>query len=603
MKTKNLFNEFESISKTQWKEKVNIDLKGGDFSKLIWKTYNKSHFQPMYLKEDKIVPVENTHKNSLCLINYRTIFAKTDAEANQKAKQAINEGINGLVFETKLLNKPASVLEGIDLNVVAIAFNLSNKTINFGLELFQYLISERIEFQQIKGYINLQIIENYTINDEFEKETLENLSQLIMLSKDFPNFKTVNISSSSFLNAGCNQVQEIAFALNAVVFLIEKLKDYKISPQEVIDNLHLKLGIGSAYFLEIAKFRAIRSLTSLIFEKYQSSNLNCPILAETVLWNKSAIDKETNLLRSTTEAMSAILGNVDALEIQAFDSVLNKNHEFSKRIAGNITTILTEEAYFNKVTNPTDGSYYIEEITSKIAEEALELFKYIEDKGGFYQAFEGEIIQQLISETNSKKLQNLAFRKNTLVGINKYPNLLENVDFSLLPTISRNTNKKLLTPIRASEKFETIRNNTAKLISQFNYKPKIERISFGDFAMRKARAAFAFDFLGLSGFTMLPDKSFEKIDEAISYATKSDSDVFVLCSSDNDYEKLADTFISKLKAHNKDKIVLLAGNTKNISSNLYEVGLDSEIHLKSNAIEIISWLLNKIEKNLKSVEA
>ena len=125
--------------------------------------------------------------------------------------------------------------------------------------------------------------------------------------------------------------------------------------------------------------------------------------------------------------MAAILGNVDGVLIDAYDKEFKSPSDFSSRIAGNITTILKEESYFGKVSNPVDGSYYIEEVSSKIAEKALELFKAIEAEGGFYTAFENETIQQQIAEIRLKKLKLISQRRTPMVGINKYPNLMETV--------------------------------------------------------------------------------------------------------------------------------------------------------------------------------
>ena len=296
--------------------------------------------------------------------------------------------------------------------------------------------------------------------------------------------------------------------------------------------------------------------------------------------------------------MSAILGNVDGVLIDAYDKEFNNPSDFSSRIAGNISTILKEESYFGKVSNPVDGSYYIEEVTIKIAEKALELFKEIEIKGGFYTAFESEIIQQQIAEIRQEKIKLISQRRLQMVGVNKYPNLMETVDSKLLSSGSV-ANSKVLTPRRAAIEIEAIRKTTEALVAKTNMRPIVELASFGNLTMRKARAAFAYDFIGVSGYTVLQEKSYATAIEAAQSSAKSNSHVVVICSSDQDYDEYAVVFVKAFRALNTDKVLLLAGAPANLSE-LTEVGLDGCVNMKSDVIVTLSNIQKKIQKTIKS---
>ncbi|NCT16008.1 MAG: methylmalonyl-CoA mutase, partial [Flavobacteriales bacterium] len=193
-----------------------------------------------------------------------------------------------------------------------------------------------------------------------------------------------------------------------------------IDIETIFNNLHIQLGIGSEYFIEIGKFRAFNSLLHEIANSYGVSKFKHTLTAKTAVWSKSVTDAHTNLLRATTESMSAILGNVNGILMDAYDKEFNEPSDFSNRIASNIAIILKEESYFGKVANPVDGSYYIEEVSTKIAEKALELFKAIEEQGGFYKAFESEFIQQQIAEIRQEKITLISQRRLPMVGVNKY---------------------------------------------------------------------------------------------------------------------------------------------------------------------------------------
>ena len=601
-KNKSLFAEFNPVTKQEWMEKVGIDLKGADFDKkLVWKNLSKIKIQPFYNAEDKQDYIQNTGENSQSLINYRSIAVNTAESGNKLALKAVEEGINGILFTIDKNISVAKLVEGIDLNKIAVSFILRTDAVEIVSDFLGFVKEQKIANENLKGFIDLEIISDYLTHGNIVENQLDTVAELVTLGAGYSNFKLLTISGSEYLDSGANQVQEVAYTLSSLVFLIEKLKERGIPEQEVFDNLNFKLAIGSEYFVEIGKFRAFNSLLIEIANKYGISEHAHSIIGKTSIWSKSVTDPHTNLLRATTEAMSAILGNVDAVLIDAYDKEFNEPSDFSSRIAGNISTILKEESYFGKVANPVDGSYYIEEVSASIASKALELFKTIEDNGGFYKSFESELIQQQIAEIRQEKIKLISQRRLPMVGVNKYPNLMEAVNADILSAGEEN-NSKVLTPRRASLEIEAIRKTTEELVAKTNKRPVVELTSFGNLTMRKARAAFAYDFIGVSGFKVLQEQSYSSALEAAEQSANSDSSVVVVCSSDQDYEEYAVAFVKAFRALNSEKVLLLAGNPINIFDELTEAGLDGVVNIKSDVIRTISSIQNKIQKTTKSLE-
>lgn len=126
------------------------------------------------------------------------------------------------------------------------------------------------------------------------------------------------------------------------------------------------------------------------------------------------------MLRATTEAMSAIIGGCDALSIKAYDETYQESDDFSRRIARNISTILKEESYFDKVVDPSAGSYFIESLTFQLAEEAFNILKEIESEGGIIEAFQKNVIQNSIKENFEHLQSSLAENQSVMVGVNKF---------------------------------------------------------------------------------------------------------------------------------------------------------------------------------------
>jgi len=595
-KNKPLFPEFPSVSTEQWMERVTADLKGADFDrKLVWKNLSGIKIQPCYNSENTIKQLENTGENSQSLVNYRNIAVCSAESGNDLAKKAVEEGMNGIIFKLDGNIAVAELLNGINLNEITISFDIASQAVEFTSELVAYA-----KGKDLKGYINTGIISNYLTTGSFDENQVNIGAELIKLTADYPDFKAITISGTEYLDSGANQVQEIAYTLNSLVFLTEKLMGKDIEVQAVFDNLNFKLAIGLEYFVEIGKFRAFNNLLAEVAAKYGLTEFSNTITAKTSIWSKSVTDAETNLLRCTTEAMAAILGNVDGVLIDAYDKEFKESSEFSSRIAGNITTILREESYFGKVANPVDGSYYIEEVSSKIAQKALELFQSIQACCGFYKAFENETIQGQIAEIRLQKLKLISQRRTPMVGINKYPNLMENIAADLLSEAAAE-NSKVLTPRRASLEIEALRRKTEELVADTAIRPIVQLASFGNLNMRKARAAFAYDFIGVSGFDVHQEESFESAETAATESANADSHVVVICSSDQDYDEKAVDFINTFRAINTDKVLVLAGAPKNMDE-LTEAGLDGVVNMRSDVLKTLSAIQEKVQKTLKSSE-
>ncbi len=185
-----------------------------------------------------------------------------------------------------------------------------------------------------------------------------------------------------------------------------------------------------------------------------------------------------------------------------------------------------------------------------------------------------------------------------MVGINKYPNLMEKVAANLLYEGGAN-NSKVLSPRRASLEIEALRRITEELVSDTNVRPIVQLASYGNLNMRKARAAFAYDFIGVSGFDVHQEESFESAALAATESAKADSHVVVICSSDQDYDETAVDFVKAFRAINTDKVLLLAGAPTNMDE-LSEAGLDGVVNMRSDVLVTLSAIQKKVQKTLKS---
>jgi methylmalonyl-CoA mutase len=311
-------------------------------------------------------------------------------------------------------------------------------------------INEFASKNNAKCYIQLDPIGQLTKDGNWFENLEKDFEKLNAISNK-TSVPFITIQSGIYQNAGANMVQQLAYTLAHINEYFNRIKN---SNQPIT----IEVSVGTNYFFEIAKLRALRLLFNTLAVEYNHT-FDCQIIATPTKRNKTLYDYNVNMLRTTTECMSAVLGGADTIANLTYDSLYHKDNEFGDRIARNQLLILKHESYFDKVSNPADGAYYIENLTEQLAEKALLLFKEIEENGGFItQLIEGKI-QKKISESAAKEQELFDTGKEVLLGTNKYPNKNDKMkhDLELFPFVKQNPRKTLITPIiekRLAEKIE-----------------------------------------------------------------------------------------------------------------------------------------------------
>ena len=402
-----------------------------------------------------------------------------------------------------------------------------------------------------------------------------------------PNFKILNVNGQHFANAGASGVQELGFAIASAHEYLHEMVNNGLSADMIIPKMRLTLSIGPSYFLEIAKFRAARWLWATVASQY-SGNTNLhkiTVHGISTLYNKTLYDLYNNMLRNTTEAMSAALGGADEITILPHDFILGKESEFGDRIARNVQLLLKEESHFADVADPAAGSYYIESLTQSVAQHAWKQFQLIEENGGFRKAMENGLIKSEIEKTVAKREKDIASRKMVYVGVNNYPNIKEDfaqaADF-IAPKMSC---EKALNIKRGAFSFEQIRMRTDKHVCNGNKRPRVVLLQFGNLAMRNARSIFATNFLGMAGYEIISLVNDDSVLDGAKKVMDEKPDIIVLCSSDDEYPSMGVEYLKALKTHGKP--VVLAGNPGDNESLYREAGVHSFIHLRTAALEAL----------------
>jgi len=270
----------------------------------------------------------------------------------------------------------------------------------------------------------LKTVAPYQLKGGLLTSTAANIAEVTRLTADSPLFRTVCASSHVFHNAGATATQELAFTLATLADAYDSLTDAGLTINQLIPKTILSMSIGTSYFMQIAKLRALRVLFSRFVSHYSSDSAYLLIHAQTSAFYDAATTPYTNLLRATTEAMAAVVGGCDALTVRPYDAVLEQragatDRTFSDRIARNVSVLLKEESYFDKVADPSAGSYYIEKLTQQLAEAAWGLFLDVEQRGGFAKAFASGFITDEIQRAYRAKVEAVQ-QGRVLVGVTKF---------------------------------------------------------------------------------------------------------------------------------------------------------------------------------------
>lgn len=609
--TSPLFSEFPPVSKEQWKEKAIKDLKGADFEKLVWKTLEGFDVQPFYTKEDiadldYLQKFENMHEKATAhrkvWVNSEKIKFSDNKKGHNDASDALHGGAQGLIFE---VDDPSQLnfdvlLSQIDLSLVSVSFVCKQDPVQLIQLYLDYLNGNNFDLQQISGSLEYDPIGNYAVDGLLTDSAFSDLAEVVNLTEKLPRFFAVTVNSSHIHDAGASIVQEVAYTLSTVVEYVDKLTEAGLTAENVINNLQFNIAVGTDYFMEIAKLKSLRILFAKIAEAYGLNNFGpgeIRIHCFTALWSKTLYDPSVNMLRDTTIAMSAVIGGCNSLNIEPYDASFKNPKSFLKRIARNISTIIRDESYLDKIVDPVAGSYYLENLIDNQLKNAWSLFQEVENKGGFLSCFQEGFIQDNIAKVRETKLKRISQRRDVIVGTNQYPNVQEMLDPEEIQASEKTVAGNVLRPQRAAEEFEKMRLDTDSFVKQnsADARPTVLLLEYGDnVVMRKARATFSFRFFGTPGFNVKEGPVVHDIEEGVNQAAEQNADIVVLCSSDDDYATMGATFGQAFKNKLNDKKLVLAGYPADIVEQLKSSGFDEFVHMKSNAIDTLRNLQKQL---------
>ena len=605
-KQERLFQEFVSPTKQEWLDKIQVDLKGADFQKrLVWRTNEGFNVQPFYRREDveklqtpdslpgEFPFVRGNKKLDNEWYVRQNISADTAEAANAKALDVLNKGITSLGFKIPANDLSKSYVETLlkDIHCDCVELNFSTckrHSVELAEILVDYFNEKGYSKDAIVASIDWDPMEKIVMKGKNVESLLPLAKKMIEVVKDFPHFRVITVNAVSLNNSGAYIVQELGYALAWGAEYIQQLVDLGVEPTLAATKLKFNMGVSENYFMEIAKFRAGRLLWAEIVKQFEPAcDCACKMIvnAETSKYNMTLFDAYVNMLRSQTETMSAALAGVHSIVVTPFDAAYETPNDFSERIARNQQLLLKEECHFATVVDPSAGSYYIEELTKNLSEEAWKIFLSVEEEGGFLAAIKAGTVQDAINATNEKRHLHVAQRREFLLGTNQFPNFIETSEGKEPVTKccgcqdQAPAEYKAINSTRLGADFENLRLSTERSSKQ----PVAFMVTIGNLVWRQARAQFSTNFLACAGYKVIDNLGFKSVEEGIDKALEAGADIVVLCSSDDEYAEYA---IPAYKYLDGRAIFVVAGAPA-CAEELKAAGIENFIHVKVNQLETL----------------
>lgn len=621
-----LFSDFPPISTEEWMAKITADLKGADFEKkLVWKTNEGFKVNPFYRNEDleglKTVdslpgefPYVRGTKKDNDWYTRQDIAVSDFAAANAKALDVLNKGITSLGFcidgdDVNAANIK-TLLKDILPEYVELNFSTCHrKALDLIKILVEYYKESGADVMKCFGSVNYDPFKPLLKKGRDAEGWVEKSVEIVKAAAPLPRFRVLAVNAYAVNDGGAYIYQELGYALANGNQILSALVEAGLDATLVAKKIKFNFGIGGNYFMEIAKFRAARWLWAEIVAAYRPICPNeCPSKSEdgecrcatkiyahaqTSMFNKTVFDAHVNLLRTQTEAMSATIAGINSLTVRPFDETYKTSDDFSQRIARNQQLLLKEECHFDKITDASAGSYYIENLTNSIAEQAWALFLETDEKG-FYSELKAGTIQSAVKASADNRFKSLATRREVLLGTNQYPNFTENATDKIVEKeacgcgCSKDAPYMALPTDRLGTAFEEMRLATEK-----NGAPTVFMLTIGSLAMRLARSQFSSNFFACAGYKIIDNLGFETVEAGIQAAREKNADIIVLCSSDDEYA----TFAPEAHKLIGGKEHFVVAGAPACMDDLKAQGIEHFINVKSNVLETLKTFNAKLGIN------
>ncbi|WP_025949007.1 methylmalonyl-CoA mutase family protein [Geobacillus thermocatenulatus] len=656
---------FPAPTVEEWEREAEKSLKGKPLERLVTMTYENIAVKPLYTRRDveALGPLEQypgfgQYVRGARPEGYRggpwkvsqEISAASPSDWNEAVKHDLERGqteihlaLGRLPFAVESVEDVAAMFAGVPLDRYSLRVDAGERSLSFLALLVAYFKEQGVPLSSVRGAIGMDPLgawaEQGTLSCSLERLYDEMVEATKWAKDEMPVVRTMFVRGEPYHNGGANAVQELAFALATAVEYIRAGLDRGLAVDDIAVRMQASFAVGADFFMEIAKLRAARRLFAQVMEAFDGgeSARRIELYVRTSPFTKTVYDPYVNMLRAAAEAFAAVVGGADGVHVSPFDEAIGLPDEFSRRIARNTQLILLEEAHMANVIDPAGGSYYVETLTARLAEEAWKLFQRVEEQGGMAKALEAGFVQAEVEAVAKQRLDRVKMRKEKIVGTNVYANLEETpiekptqAAVNELPPLEekrvadirsalafgkwmeaaidaarrRATAREIaaaladgntsvrIAPIRAwrlAEPFERLRKEAEKHAERTGSRLSVHLINIGPLVRHQARADFIAGLFAAGGVAAERSDGFASVEEAVEWVQSTNGTHYIVCGADDDYPAFVPALARAFKQAKPNAKLYVAGKPPEELENTYAAaGVDGSIHLGSNAYEVIA---------------
>jgi methylmalonyl-CoA mutase len=628
--TEKLASEFPSNTHDEWKVAAEKLLKGAPFDKImLTPTPESITLQPIYEKEvlaglpaTATLPGQDGYLRGTRTSGYRlaswdiaqelpyadpatfnaALLHDLATGQNAVSIQLAGAGALRLADATDL----RTAFKGVLPDAISWHFHAGLRAPALAALFGEWLKEQKDDTAKIRGSLNYDPVGTLAATGQLPLAFDKAYDALATLAKTaavhLPAFTSAGVVTRAYHDAGASAVEELGAAIATGVAYLRALGERGLDTDAAASQIAFHFSIGGNFFIELAKLRAARILWARIVAELGGTPAAQSMRqhARTGLYNKTKHDPHVNILRTTTEALSGVLGGVDSLTIGTFDEIVRTPEDSSRRLARNTHIILQEECELTAVIDPAGGSWYIEKLTDDIARKSWEFFQKIEEKGGIVAALKAGFVQDTIATSRKSKEKLFGQRRLSLVGTNQYPNIQEKPldgtpiaaaktdDATAVETAPALPSKRLAT------RYEELRAAATAYKAKNGHGPKIHLANIGPLRRHKARADFTRGFFETGGFEIAGAEGSTDANAIADTAAKSGARLVVICGHDEDYITHVPAIAQAIKAKTPDITLILAGAPGENEAAFKAAGLDTYIFVKSDNYETNRQYLQKV---------
>lgn len=661
---------FSAPTVEEWEREAERSLKGKPLERLHSMTYENIAVKPLYTRRDvealgslEQYPGFGQYVRGTRPEGYRSkpwkvsqeISAMSPSEWNEAVKHDLQKGqteihlsLERLPFAVQSVDDVAAMFAGVPLDRYSLRVDAGAQSLPFLALLAAYLQEQGISLSVVRGAIGMDPLGVWAEGGALPRSLdglYDEMAEAVKWAKEqMPSVRTIFVRGEPYHNGGANAVQELAFSLATAVEYIRAGLDRGLTIDDIATRMQVSLSVGADFFMEIAKLRAARRLFAQVIGAFGGgeSARRIELHVRTSRFTKTVYDPYVNMLRAGAEAFAAVVGGADGVHVSPFDEAIGLADEFSRRIARNTQLILLEEAHLAHVIDPAGGSYYVETLTAKLAEEAWKLFQQVEEKGGMKQALQDGFVQAEVATVAEQRLERVKQRKEKIVGTNVYANLAETpiqkpeqaevnevlpveetrvsdlratlangkwMEAMIRAARCRATAREMvaaladgkapvrITPIspwRLAEPFEQLRQAAEKHAERTGEKLTVHLIALGPLVRHQARTDFIAGLFAAGGVTAERSNGFASVEEVVEWVRNTNGTHYVICGADADYPSFVPALAEAFKQAKPNAKLYLAGKPPEELEKTYAAaGVDGSIHLGSNAYDVIVAFLTE----------